>query len=136
MDGKASSMSEEEREFLWLLGFLHLRYGRWEDARVIFRGLKALFPGEPAFAKALGFALLKTGEYRAALREIDRFLEKASEKEDLEAGYWLKSKALWGLGHGKKARDQLDRLLAVKGGERWGGFGMAPPDAGHPPKKA
>ena len=109
-------LKEEQKEFLTLLGFLYLRYGKWEKARVLFEALQLLYPADPYFARSLSYAYLNLEEYRSALKQAEKLLETARDMgvDEAETACFLKSRALWGLGDQEKARKCIAELLDMK----------------------
>jgi tetratricopeptide (TPR) repeat protein len=112
-----AGLREDEKEFLTLLGYLYLRYGKWEKAVVIFEALHVLFPDEAYFSKALSFAYIRMEEYRKALDQAEKFLGAVSQNGEREIGHCLKSKALLGIGETEKARECLKWALDTRGSD-------------------
>jgi tetratricopeptide (TPR) repeat protein len=107
----------DEKEFLALLGYLYLRYGKWGKAVVIFEALQVLSPYEAYVFKALSFAYLQIEEHSKALDQAERFLSTVSRNSEREIGQFLRSKALWGLGETERARECLSGALDRRGSD-------------------
>ncbi len=107
-------MEDHEREFLSLLGYLYLRHGRLEEARVLFEALEVLLPDDLSIRKTLSYIYLRAGEYPESLEETERFMQKATEREDREMGHLLRSKAYWGLGDKAAAAASYEEALNLK----------------------
>jgi predicted Zn-dependent protease len=65
-------MTDQERTFLELLGFVYLQNARPDKAAVVLAALDALQPGQPKVLCALALAQVRSAKPKRALETLDR----------------------------------------------------------------
>jgi len=111
-------MNESEKEFLTTLGYFFLQNNKPAKALIIFKALHELFPEDPYMMKAASYASLINGYYEDALLLVDKSIRGMASDREKEAGYLLKSKALWGLGRESEARETLNQYFRLRESQR------------------
>jgi len=103
-------MNDSEREFLYVLGYFFLQNNKNRKAADIFRALHALYPDTAAYTGALSYACLRMDDFAGALEYAEDFLDHPLDSSHQEFGFFLKSRALWGLGKEDEARKTFQRF--------------------------
>ena len=99
-------MKEASHEYLALLGYLHLRYGKIAEATTVLEGLAVITPGDGWVRATLAYAYLSAKEFQKCLEQLDRTSRnKRSTSEQV-----MRIRALCGLGRRDEARRLLDQL--------------------------
>ena len=103
----AESLSDQDLETIYALGYYLFTYGKYEDAKDIFTGLTAYAPYTAYFWRALGAVNQQIKDYDEAIDAYDMAI--ANDPEDVVSYvYRAESKFLSG-----KKKDGLTDLLKV-----------------------
>ncbi|BDV01943.1 hypothetical protein TDMWS_20280 [Thermodesulfomicrobium sp. WS] len=100
-------LTQEETEYLKVVAYTLLRYGKWEKAWALYEALEALVPEDPQMAKGLALAGVQTGRFAQALARVERWLREASSAEEGKAARILRARILWAMGRRDEARESL-----------------------------
>ncbi|MDR3316807.1 MAG: hypothetical protein LBS68_01885 [Puniceicoccales bacterium] len=107
-------MERGDREFLELLGYLYLQYGKSDEARIIYAALFELADEQPLLTMTYAYCLVQAGQYAVALHLLETIdLSQFSPKER-SAFLLLHGNVFWHLGRDAEARRELDRFLAIE----------------------
>jgi hypothetical protein len=107
-------MESSQREFLLLLGYLYTRYAKYDEALLLFRGLRESFPNDPEITIALAHAYFKTECIQEA-HDLLLTLELTPLPTKQEKFFFLlQSRVLWALGRDIAARDALIHFLGIE----------------------
>jgi tetratricopeptide (TPR) repeat protein len=103
-----------QKEFLLVLAYLYVRYCKYDEALIIYRGLFEFFEDDPEIILDLIFTLYATGQSQEAVNYIEKLegIDLARSKEKLF--FLLKSHVAWGLGRDREARESLIRYLCLE----------------------
>ncbi|MDR0595633.1 MAG: hypothetical protein LBF94_03020 [Puniceicoccales bacterium] len=107
-------MDISQKEFLLVLAYLYVRYCKYDEALIIYRGLFEFFEDDPEIILDLIFTLYATGQSQEAVNYIEKLegIDLARSKEKLF--FLLKSHVAWGLGRDREARESLIRYLCLE----------------------
>ncbi|MDR0679801.1 MAG: hypothetical protein LBF42_02080 [Puniceicoccales bacterium] len=107
-------MDISQKEFLLVLAYLYVRYCKYDEALIIYRGLFEFFEDDPEIMLDLIFTLYATGQSQEAVNYIEKLegIDLAHSKEKLF--FLLKSHVAWGLGRDREARGSLIRYLCLE----------------------
>jgi hypothetical protein len=107
-------MEDSQREFLLLLGYLYARYAKYDEALLVFQGLKDYLPNDSEITIALVHAYLRTERIHEAY-DILQTLELTPLRGKQEKLFFLlQSRVLWALGRDMAARDALIHFLGIE----------------------
>lgn len=110
-------VNESQREFLLILAYLYVRYGKYDEALVVYRGLYEFFHDDTEVLLGLSFALYLTSRALEAMQYLDR-LDGIDLPIKLEKFFYLlRSHVSWSIGRDDDARDGLIHYLALVEGE-------------------
>ncbi|MDR1173364.1 MAG: tetratricopeptide repeat protein, partial [Puniceicoccales bacterium] len=65
-------MNKSQREFLLILAYLYICYGKYDEALVLHRGLYEFFPEDTEVLLGLGFSLYFTSRPLEAIQCLER----------------------------------------------------------------
>lgn len=105
-------MDDDDTDFLNILGYLYLKYGKIDEAKVIFRTLVEVAGPNAVVTMAYAYCLAYGGDYAVALHYLNRvpFLELSLKER---SGYHLlKSNIFWHLGQDREAKMEFRQFLA------------------------
>lgn len=104
-------MELHHRDFLEILGYLYLQYGKIDEANVIYHTLFELTEDRGIVALTYAYCLAKLGNFSQALNILKQILpEKLDSKE--QSGYALLcANVYWNLGDEAEARRQFDAFV-------------------------
>lgn len=104
-------MDNESKDFLEILGYLNLQYGKVDEARTIFNTLFEISAADPLISLSYSYCLTLGNEFSLALHHLDRIpMETLSVKQ--RSGYHLlRSNLQWHLGLDQPARDEFAKFL-------------------------
>ncbi len=105
------TFSTRQKEFLTLLGWFFLQNGKLARAIDLFRVLDQVDPHDPVTMRLLSYACIKIEAYEEARGYAERFLKTAVAQSDLIIGYFLKSRALWGMGQHSEANGLMQLVI-------------------------
>jgi hypothetical protein len=107
-------MECSQREFLLLLGYLYIRYAKYDEALLVLQGMSKCLPNDSEIAIALAYACLKTERNHEA-HDIIQMLELTPLRGKQEKLFFLlQSRILWALGRDVAARDALIHFLGIE----------------------
>ncbi|MDR2664346.1 MAG: hypothetical protein LBB14_02360 [Puniceicoccales bacterium] len=107
-------METTDREFLSLLGYLYLQYGRWDEARVVYGSLVELSDRQPLLLLTYAYCLAQVGQYAVALHHLDGLEGKDFLPKARSAYRLLRGNVLWYLGRDEEARKELELFLRTE----------------------
>ncbi|MDR3117093.1 MAG: hypothetical protein LBT98_00740 [Puniceicoccales bacterium] len=107
-------MKGEDREFLELLGYLYLQYGKADEARIIYAVLVELSAPQPLLTLAYAYCLSQTGQYAVALHHLDSLERAPFSLKERSAYLLLRGNVLWHLGKSQDSRQIFRQFLTVE----------------------
>ncbi len=110
-NASSSVFNTRQKEFLMLLGWFFLQNGKLGRAIDLFRVLDQVDPHDPWTMRLLSYACIKIEAYEEARGYAERFLKTAVAQSDLIIGYFLKSRALWGMGQHSEANGLMQLVI-------------------------
>jgi Flp pilus assembly protein TadD len=103
-----------DREFLELLGYLYLQYGKVDAARTVYAVLVELSARRPILSLTYAYCLARTGQYAVALHHLDELGNIPFALKERSAYLLLRGNVLWHMGRRDDARLDLEHFLAVE----------------------
>ncbi len=101
-------LSDEEQEYLKVVAFTLLRYGKWEKARLLYEALAELRPQDMDVSKGLAVSSFQSGKHSQALAGADRWLHQPPfDEREARAVRLFRARILWALGRHQEARESL-----------------------------
>ncbi|MDR1281952.1 MAG: hypothetical protein LBK99_14200 [Opitutaceae bacterium] len=100
-------MNDIHKEFLLTLAYVYMQNAKQEQALVLLRVLKSLWPEDLRVARCFAFGCLLAGDAATALAECDAAFGSSPRGPDREPAFLLKSRSLWRLGREDEARQAL-----------------------------
>lgn len=97
----------EEQEYLKVVAYTLLRYGKWDKAWAIYEALELIMPEDLQVIKGLAVSGFYCGRLTQALALIDRWVEKTSSQEEIRSARVMRARILWALGSHEEAREIL-----------------------------
>ncbi len=110
---ETTKLTEEELEFLHLVGYILLSFKKWEKAAVIYDLLQQFMPDNIQITKARALIAANLGNYEKAIQYTDRIIERADRNSDIKNALIIKTKTLWALGRKEEARECFAKALAI-----------------------
>ncbi|MDR2720809.1 MAG: hypothetical protein LBB15_00780 [Puniceicoccales bacterium] len=103
-----------QKEFLLVLAYLYVRYCKYDEALIIYRGLFEFFEDDTDVLLDLIFALYVTGRAQEAVTYIEKLegIDLPRNKEKLF--FLLKSHIAWSLGRDRESRESLIHYLGLE----------------------
>lgn len=107
-------MDSSQKEFLLILAYLYVRYCKYDEALILYRGLYEFFEDDIEILLDLIFALYITGRFSEAIHYVEQLdgVEMLHDQEKLF--FLLKSHVMWGLGHDRDSREALIHYLGLE----------------------
>ncbi|MDR1528744.1 MAG: hypothetical protein LBS22_04150 [Puniceicoccales bacterium] len=107
-------MDKSQKEFLLILAYLYICYGKYDEALVLHRGLYEFFPEDIEILLGLGFSLYFTSRPLEAVQHLEKLdgVEMISKHQKLF--FLLKSHVTWSIGRDSEARDNLIYYLGLE----------------------
>ena len=115
MADSVSSLTENQRRALQVLGHLFLRMGQLARVRKLVTAMLALNPEDAWARRCMAVVLLKEGEAERALTILNGILEKSPLPSRDAVLHLLKAQALWQTGRNDEARNAVNAYLAAGG---------------------
>jgi len=106
-------LTEEELEFLHLVGYILLSFKKWEKAAVIYDLLQQFMPDDIQITKARALIAVNLGNYDKAIQYADKIIEKADKNNDIKNALIIKTKTFWALGKREEARKCLAEAVVI-----------------------
>lgn len=105
-------MDDDDTDFLNILGYLYLQYGKIDEAKVIFRTLVEVAQHNAIVTMAYAYCLAYLGDYAIALHYLNRVAFLDLSLKERSGYHLLKSNIFWHLGRDREARFELEQFLA------------------------
>jgi Flp pilus assembly protein TadD len=105
---------EEDKDFLELLGYLYLQYGKHDPARVIYHTLCELSDPASIVLLAYAYCLAADGSYAMALHEMDKISMETLNLQELSGFHLLRGNIFWHMHRDREARTELRRFLELE----------------------
>jgi hypothetical protein len=107
-------VNKSQKEFLLILAYLYICYGKYDEALVLHRGLYEFFPEDIEVLLGLSFSLYFTSRPLEAIQCLERLdgVEMISKHQKLF--FLLKSHVTWSVGRDSEARDNLIYYLGLE----------------------
>lgn len=107
-------MDKSQREFLLILAYLYVRYGKYDEALVLYRGLNEFFQDDTSVLLGLIFSLYFTDRQSEAVQYLDKLDGVEMSTKNQKLFYLLRSHVAWGVGRDSDARDSLIHYLGLE----------------------
>jgi tetratricopeptide (TPR) repeat protein len=107
-------VKREDRDFLELLGYLYLQYGKVDEARIIYAVLLRLTSSPPIRVLTYAHCLAQTGRYALALHHMDDIGQSIFSRKERSAYLLLRGNILWQLGRDGEAREVFQKFLEME----------------------
>jgi tetratricopeptide (TPR) repeat protein len=107
-------VDKSQREFLLILAYLYICYGKYDEALVLHRGLYELASEDVEVLLGLSFSLYFTSRPLEAVQYLEKLdgIEMAPKYQKLF--FLLKSHVTWSIGRDSEARDNLIYYLGLE----------------------
>jgi len=102
-----NGLGNEEQEYLKLIAYTFLYYGKWEKAWAVYEALEVLCREDPQVTKGLILAGFHTQRFPQALVKTQWWLQKAPPGDETTAARLMHARILWALGRHHEARQSL-----------------------------
>ncbi|MDR1401804.1 MAG: hypothetical protein LBI81_02505 [Puniceicoccales bacterium] len=110
-------MDKSQREFVLVLAYLYIRYGKYDEALILHRGLCEFFPDDVEILLGLSFSLYSTNRGMEALQYLEKLDGVEMSRKLQKLFFLLRSHAIWGTGKDREARSYLIQYLGLEEGE-------------------
>ena len=100
-----------------VLAYLYIRYGKYDEALLLHRGLQEFFPDDEEVLLALSFSLYFTGRALEAIQYLEKLDGIDMGKQWQKLFFLLRSHVVWSLGKDSEARSDLIRYLGMEESE-------------------
>jgi tetratricopeptide (TPR) repeat protein len=107
-------MKEEDQEFLELLAYLYLQYGKHDSAGIIYHTLCELSEPTSLTRLAYAYCLACRGSYSTALHELEKIDKTVFGMQELSGFHLLRGNVFWHLRRDEEARKELDNFLGIE----------------------
>jgi Flp pilus assembly protein TadD len=107
-------VKDEDKDFLELLGYLYLQYGKYDAARVIYHTLCELVEPTAVMLLTYAYCLAADGSYAMALYELDKVKMGEFNPQELSGFHLLRGNIYWHLHRDREARAELQRFLEIE----------------------
>jgi tetratricopeptide (TPR) repeat protein len=97
-------VNTDQKDFLFILGYLYLQHLKFHKSVVLFEVLHELHPEDLQVLKCLSYNYYVLADYTQALNVIDQTIERSTTKKDKIISHLLKAKILWSMGEIEEAR--------------------------------
>jgi tetratricopeptide (TPR) repeat protein len=104
----------EDKDFLELLGYLYLQYGKNDAARIIYQTLCELDNPVPIIRLTYAYCVAAGGSYSVALHEIEKVNVVEFNLQELSGYHLLRGNILWHLRRRREARKELQLFLEAE----------------------
>ena len=110
-------MDSSQREFLLILAYLYLRYGKYDEALILYRVLYEYFPDDPEVILGLSFSLYITNRSSEAEQNLESLEGLVMQPTFQKLYYLIRSHVEWSLGRDDEARNTLVSYLGIEESE-------------------
>jgi tetratricopeptide (TPR) repeat protein len=107
-------VNKSQREFLLILAYLYICYGKYDEALVLHRGLYEFFPEDVEVLLGLSFSLYFTSRPLEAIQCLERLDGVEMIPKHQKLFFLLKSHVAWSIGRDSEARDNLIYYLGLE----------------------
>jgi Flp pilus assembly protein TadD len=107
-------VKDEDKDFLELLGYLYLQYGKHDPARVIYHTLCELSDPTDIMLLTYAYCLAADGSYAMALHEMDKISTEVLNLQELSGYHLLRGNIFWHMRRDREARAELRRFLELE----------------------
>jgi hypothetical protein len=107
-------VKDEDKDFLELLGYLYLQYGKHDPARVIYHTLCELSDPKAIMLLTYAYCLAADGSYAMALHETGKVSTEALNLQELSGYHLLRGNIFWHLHRDREARMELQHFLELE----------------------
>jgi hypothetical protein len=107
-------MDSGQREFLLVLAYLYVCYGKYDEALVLHRILKEFFEDDVEVVLGLCFSLYVTDRGLEAIQYLERLEGVEMDARNQKLYFLLRSHVDWGVGRDVDARNNLIHYLAIE----------------------
>lgn len=111
-------LTQEQRNTLYILGYLYIRMGLNNSAERLFTMILTLYPGDKWAHRSLAVIAMRNGDSVACLTHIYRSIEGERNIQKHAPLLLLQAQALWHLGRRSEARASIENYIQVKEGSR------------------
>jgi hypothetical protein len=112
-----SCVDKSQREFLLVLAYLYIRYGKYDEALLLHRGLQEFFPDDEEILLSLSFSLYFTGRAFESIQYLEKLEGVDIGRQREKLFFLLRSHVIWSLGKDSEARSDLIRYLGIEESE-------------------
>jgi hypothetical protein len=106
-------VDKSQREFLLILAYLYIRYGKYDEALILHRGLCEFFPNDVEILLGLSFSLYSTNRGMEALQYLEKLDGIEMNRQSQKLFLLLRSHAIWNTGKDREARNDLIHYLGL-----------------------
>jgi hypothetical protein len=107
-------VDKSQREFLLVLAYLYICYGKYDEALMLHRGLYEFFPDDIEVLLGLSFSLHFTSRPLEAVQYLEKLDGVAMISKHQKLFFLLKSHVTWSIGRDSEARDNLIYYLGLE----------------------
>ncbi len=107
-------MDNSQKEFLLILAYLYIRYCKYDEALILYRGLHEFFKDDTEILLNLIFSLYVTDRASEAIRYIEKIEGVELPRQQEKLYFLLKSHVLWALGYDRESRESLIHYLGLE----------------------
>ncbi|MDR2737444.1 MAG: tetratricopeptide repeat protein [Puniceicoccales bacterium] len=107
-------VDKSQREFLLVLAYLYVCYGKYDEALVLHRGLSEFFPDDTNVLLGLVFSLYFTGRQAEAAQYLEKLDGVEMSVKCQKLFFLLKSHVSWNVGRDSDARVNLIHYLGLE----------------------
>jgi hypothetical protein len=110
-------VDKSQREFLLVLAYLYIRYGKYDEALILHRGLYEFFRDDVEVLLGLSFSLHFTNRSTEAMQYLEKLDGVEIEGRCQKLFFLLRSHVAWSLGKDSEARNDLIHYLWLEESE-------------------
>ncbi|MDR0693542.1 MAG: hypothetical protein LBF49_03170 [Puniceicoccales bacterium] len=107
-------MDKSQKEFLLVLAYLYICYGKYDEALMLHRGLYEFFSDDIEVLLGLSFSLYFTSRPLEAVQYLEKLDGLAMISKYQKLFFLLKSHVTWSIGRDSEARDNLIYYLGLE----------------------
>jgi tetratricopeptide (TPR) repeat protein len=107
-------VDKSQREFLLILAYLYVRYGKYDEALLLHRGLNEFFEDDIEILLGLSFSLYSTSRPLEAMQYLEKLDGVEMSKQYQKLFFLLRSHVGWSIGRDSDARSDLILYLGLE----------------------
>jgi hypothetical protein len=107
-------VDKSQKEFLLVLAYLYICYGKYDEALMLHRGLYEFFSDDIEVLLGLSFSLYFTSRPLEAVQYLEKLDGLAMISKYQKLFFLLKSHVTWSIGRDSEARDNLIYYLGLE----------------------